>query len=124
LEADGSASRVIRDVLVTSHSPFIISDCIRDNVLVFTKDPTTQQIKWQRPDFETFGASVNAITMKVFGQTETIGDYAMARINELRQRLDAGGDPNQLIGEAGKELGDSVEKVLFVNQALDKKEGK
>jgi hypothetical protein len=31
---------------------------------------------------------------------------------------------NLLIDEAGKELGESVEKVLFINQALDKKEGK
>jgi restriction system-associated AAA family ATPase len=124
LEADGSARQVMREVLLTSHSPFIISDCSKDFVLVFNNDITSQAVRWQRPDFETFGASVNAITMKVFGHTETIGDYAMARIIDLRKRLDDGGDPDQLIGEAGKELGDSVEKVLFVNQALDKKEGK
>jgi restriction system-associated AAA family ATPase len=45
-------------------------------------------------------------------------------IVRVRQRLEAGGDPDQLIKEAGKELGDSVEKILFVNQALRKKEGR
>jgi len=50
--------------------------------------------------------------------------YAMKSINELRRRLDAGEDEGKLIKEAGKELGDSVEKILFVNQALNKKEGK
>jgi restriction system-associated AAA family ATPase len=124
LEADGSSSDVMREVLLTSHSPFIISDCPKDNVLVFTKDAATREVKWQRPDFETFGASANAITIKVFGQTETIGDYAMERIKDLRQRLEIGEDPDQLIKEADNELGDSVEKVLFVNQALIKKEGK
>lgn len=79
---------------------------------------------WGRPDFETFGASANAITIKVFGQKETIGDYAMKTITDLRQRLEAGEDPDALIDEAGRELGDSVEKVLFVNQALNRKEGK
>jgi restriction system-associated AAA family ATPase len=123
LEADGSTSQVLREVLLTSHSPFIISDCRKDNVLVFVKDAATREVHWQRPDFETFGASANAITIKVFGQTETIGDYAMQTINDLRQRLGAGGDPDQLIIEAGKTLGDSVEKVLFVNQALDAKGG-
>src|SRR6185503_733835 len=118
LEADGTASRVMREVLLTTHSPFIISDCSKNNVLIFTKDAATQEVKWQRPDFETFGASANAITIKVFGQTETIGDYAMSKLNSLRKRLDAGENPDQLIKDANNELGDSVEKVIFVTQAL------
>jgi len=123
LEADVGTSKVMREVLLTSHSPFIVSDCRQENVLVFTKDPETRKVTWTLPGFETFGASANAITMKVFGQTETIGDYAMQKINDLRTRLEAGADPQSLIKEAGKELGDSVEKVLFVNQALKKQEG-
>lgn len=122
LDADEGIRKVMREVLLTSHSPFIISDCRKENVLVFTKDAATQQVTWERPDFETFGASSNAITIKVFGQTETIGDYAMQRINDLRQRLEAGEDADNLIKEAANQLGDSVEKVLFVNQALKKKE--
>lgn len=124
LEADPETKSVMREVLLTSHSPFIISDCRKENVLVFTKDPETRKVTWNRPDFETFGASANAITIKVFGQRETIGDYAMKTITDLRQRLEAGEDPNELIDEAGHELGDSVEKVLFVNQALNRLEGK
>lgn len=124
LKADESTNEVMREVLLTSHSPFIISDCRKGNVLVFTKDPVTQKVTWDRPEFETFGASANAITIKVFGQTETIGDYAMETINDMRRRLEGGEDPNQLINEVSKELGDSVEKVLFVNQALNKKEGR
>jgi hypothetical protein len=60
----------------------------------------------------------------VFGQKETIGDYALDKLNDLRQRLQDNESPDALIDEVGKELGDSVEKVLFINQALDKKEGK
>jgi len=123
LEADEGTSKVMRDVLLTSHSPFIISDCRKENVLVFTKDQATGKVTWERPGFETFGASVNAITIKVFGQTETIGDYAKSKLDALRRRLETGDDPGQLIKEANKELGDSVEKVLFVNQALKRKEG-
>jgi hypothetical protein len=123
LEADESTRKVTREVLLTSHSPFIISDCRKENVLVFTKDPATRRVTWETPGFETFGASANAITIKVFGQIETIGDYAMEKIIALRQRLEAGEDPDQLVKEAGNELGDSVEKVLFVNQALNKRQG-
>jgi len=111
------------EVLLTSHSPFIISDCAQENVLVFKKDPDNQ-VTCTRPDFQTFGASANAITIKVFGQTETIGDYAMTKLNEFRQRLDQGEAADALIEEANRILGDSVEKVLFINEALDRKEGK
>ena len=117
LEAD--TSTIMREVLLTSHSPFIISDCRKENVLVFTRDSETQTVSWARPDFETFGASANAITIKIFGQTETIGDYAMQKINDLRQRLDDE-DPLKLIREAEGELGDSVEKIIFINQARKK----
>ena len=42
----------------------------------------------------------------------------------FKQRLESGDPPEELISEAGKELGDSVEKVLFINQAINKKEGR
>ena len=120
-EPDEPHRAVLREVVFTSHSPFIISDCQRQSVLVFTKDPETREVTWTLPDFETFGASANAITMKVFGQTETIGDYAMQTITGLRDRLEAGGNPDELIEEADHGLGDSVEKLLFMNEAAHRK---
>lgn len=123
LEADAATKHVMREVLLTSHSPFIISDCQKENVLVFEKNEEGR-VEWHNPDFNTFGASANAITIKVFGRKETIGDYARSKLNAFKQRLESGDSPDTLIDEAGKELGDSVEKVLFINQALDKKEGK
>jgi restriction system-associated AAA family ATPase len=122
LEADAATKNVMREVLLTSHSPFIISDCQTENVLVFEKDKDGK-VEWYNPEFNTFGASVNAITIKVFGRKETIGDYALSKLEALKQQLDDGISPDTLIDKAGKELGDSVEKVLFINQALDKKPG-
>jgi restriction system-associated AAA family ATPase len=123
LEADAATKNVMREVLLTSHSPFIISDCQRENVLVFEKNEDGK-VGWHNPDFNTFGASANAITIKVFGRKETIGDYARSKLDDFKQRLESGESPDVLVAEAGKELGDSVEKVLFINQALSKKEGK
>ena len=121
LEADPATETVMREVLLTSHSPFIISDCQRENVLVFVKDDEGR-VEWHNPDFKTFGASANAITMKVFGRMETIGDYALSKLTNLRHRLEGSDDPATLIEEADALLGDSVEKVIFIKQALDKKE--
>lgn len=117
LAADEITGRVLREVLLTSHSPFIISDCRKENVVVFKKDENGK-VTQTRPSFQTFGASANAITVKIFGQTESIGDYAMETIVDLQSRLDKGVKPALLIKEANASLGDSVEKVLFINQAL------
>jgi restriction system-associated AAA family ATPase len=122
LEADAATKNVMREVLLTSHSPFIISDCQRENVLVFERN-ADGKVEWHNPDFNTFGASANAITIKVFRRQDTIGDYARSKLDGFKQRLESGDSPDTLIDEAGKELGDSVEKVLFINQALNKKEG-
>lgn len=123
LEADAATSGVMREVLLTSHSPFIVSDCQQKNVLVFNRDKTNKVIV-EDPGFNTFGASANAITIRIFGQKESIGDYASLKLNELRERLVALEDPDKLIESANALLGDSVEKILFINQALDQKEGK
>lgn len=123
LEADEATKNVMREVLLTSHSPFIISDCRKENVLVFEKNDEGK-VEWHNPDFQTFGASANAITIKVFNRRETIGNFALGKLDALKERLASNEDPDKLIDEANATLGDSVEKVLFVNQALNKKEEK
>jgi predicted ATP-binding protein involved in virulence len=110
---------VLREVLLTSHSPFVVSDCRQENVLVFKKDEETMKVSYDRPEFNTFGASANAITMKIFDQSDTIGDYAVKEFSKLRQRLKSGEDPNSLIEEASSVLGESIETVIFMNEALD-----
>ncbi|WP_175745437.1 restriction system-associated AAA family ATPase [Burkholderia ambifaria] len=122
LEADGESKAVMREVIFTSHSPFIVSDCKRDHVLIFSRD-SKGVVTWNTPTFNTFGASSNSITMQVFGQKETIGDYAAGKLQELRNRLALDGDPDDLIESANDLLGDSMEKILFINDALDKKKG-
>ena len=85
---------------------------------MFVKD-NNGKVEWHNPDFETFGASANAITIKIFGRKETIGDYALQQTRSAQTPPRSGRAPDKLIDEANNELGDSVEKVLFVNQALD-----
>ncbi|TDQ18898.1 restriction system-associated AAA family ATPase [Algoriphagus boseongensis] len=113
--------RNMRELLITSHSPFIISDSHEENVLVFKKNDETRIVTVERPGFNTFGASVNQITLKVFEKHETIGGFANSVYDELYDRLEKGEDPDILIQIANDRLGDSVEKVMFVNKALEKK---
>ncbi|HEI3429100.1 TPA: restriction system-associated AAA family ATPase [Escherichia coli] len=108
-----------QEMLITTHTPFLISDSKPDKVLVFSKDETTGVISINHPDYNTLGASINKITMNTFGKRETIGGYAQTLLEDLRRRFEAGGeDRESLITEIHQQLGDSVEKLLLINAIL------
>jgi restriction system-associated AAA family ATPase len=111
------------EVLITSHSPFIVSDSKEENVLVFERDKQNK-VTCKRPDFNTFGASINKITIKVFEKSETIGDMAKAKLEEFKQRIENEDNIDKLIDEVEHTLGDSVEKILLLKELFDKQEGK
>ena len=109
-----------QEMLITTHTPFLISDSKPDKVLVFAKDKATGAVSISHPDYNTLGASINKITMNTFGKRETIGGHAQALLNELRRRFEQGGeDKEALITEIHQQLGDSVEKVLLIKAILD-----
>jgi restriction system-associated AAA family ATPase len=111
------------EVLISSHSPFIVSDTKEDNVLNFEKDENGM-VSCKKADFNTFGASVNKITMKVFGKKETIGDVAKYKLTEYEKRLESDQDIDAIIHDIDLELGESVEKILFMKMLFDKQESK
>jgi len=111
------------EVLITSHSPFIVSDSKPENVLVFEKDEKGV-VECTRPNFNTFGASVNKITMEVFEKIDTIGDFANSRFEIFRERFDKGEDVDVIIKEVDRTFGDSMEKILFIKNLLKKQENK
>lgn len=82
----------------------------------------SQTIEVTRPDYNTLGASINKISMKTFGRTETIGGYAEKQLNDIKKRFEAGAPKQELIDEVNNLLGDSVEKVLFIKRVLDSME--
>ncbi|MCB1907845.1 MAG: restriction system-associated AAA family ATPase [Rhodocyclaceae bacterium] len=111
---------VSQEMLITTHSPFLISDSTRDKVLVFNRDPNDGKVQITHPEFNTLGASINKITMsEVFGKRETIGGRAHAVLESFRARFEQGEASDELIDDIHRELGDSVEKILLINAILD-----
>lgn len=114
------AGNVGQEMLITTHTPFLISDSKPEKVLVFAKDKASGAVSISRPDYNTLGASINKITMNTFGKRETIGGHAQAILDDLRTRFEEGNeDKEALITEIHQQLGDSVEKVLLIKAILD-----
>lgn len=109
-----------QEMLITTHTPFLISDSKPDKVLVFAKDKASGAVSISHPDYNTLGASINKITMSTFGKRETIGGHAQALLEALRARFEQGAEEKEsLITEIHQQLGDSVEKVLLIKAILD-----
>lgn len=109
-----------QEMLITTHTPFLISDSKPDKVLVFAKDKASGLVSIRHPDYNTLGASINKITMNTFNKRETIGGHAQALLEAFRARLEEGAeDKESLITEIHQQLGDSVEKVLLIKAILD-----
>jgi restriction system-associated AAA family ATPase len=112
-----------QEMLITTHSPFLISDSTPDKVLEFEKIDGEVQVN--NPTYNTLGASINRITMETFDKRETIGKRAQNIIDEFRSRsLDADENKEALITEINQRLGDSVEKVLLIKSIIDDLEKK
>lgn len=105
------------DMLISSHSPYLISDTDRDYVRVFNRNENDVVYNY-KPEFQTLGASVNSITIDVFDKVNTVGEYANDQIAQFKKRWKNGEEVQKLIFELNKTIGDSIEKTILINQML------
>jgi restriction system-associated AAA family ATPase len=111
------------EMLITTHTPFLVSDSERDKVMVFKKDRDTGKVSVSNPDYNTLGASINKITMSTFEKGETIGGRAYTKLKNFEHEFDHHEkDKRQLLREIDQQLGDSIEKMLLVKTILDSME--
>lgn len=101
-----------QEIIITSHSPFIVSDCRRERVFIFDKG------KARNPKINTYGTSVNILTEEVFGKKESISGLALQEIEDIKAKpLDTLANIQEA-KEASRVLGESVEKVLLFRELL------
>lgn len=109
--------KVLSEFLITSHSPFIVSDCRKENVIVFEKQKgRDKRVKVSRPEFNTFGASVNLLTHKLFHKEETISEIANKRLQDVLKKFQSGKINLQEAIATANQLGDSVEKLIIIDE--------
>ena len=121
---ENDSDETMREMLITTHSPFLISDSKSDYVHVFKKNQKTGKVEdVKHPEFQTFGSSINKIGIRIFEMPNTIGEYAQLRLETFRKEfelLKIATEMEDLIVQINKELGESVERVLLVNEIINK----
>jgi restriction system-associated AAA family ATPase len=102
----GEASR---EVLLTTHAPFVPSDLPSAQVLIMGRDDD-EKLYIRRPDITTFGAAFDRIIEHCFDVRPPISGQARDKVNELLESNDIA------IVEAGlEELGASVERAYVAD---------
>lgn len=119
LERSGS-NNLQREVLITSHSPFIISDCYPDKVIVFKNKK--QPVNARQMKFNTFGTSVNIVLEEIFKKEESIPNYSLSKLKEIQNRDFNTVEDIEKAKEDARILGDSPEKVFLFRDLLLKEE--
>ncbi|KAF2518829.1 restriction system-associated AAA family ATPase [Flavobacterium salilacus subsp. salilacus] len=108
---------LLKDVIITSHSPFIISDCMPNNVIFFKRNEETQKVDAKSAlelDFNTYGTSVEIILNELFEYNQSIGDWSKQELlnivfDKIRTQNDVLNAKNNL-----RKLGPSIEKDLVL----------
>lgn len=106
---------LLKDIILTSHSPFIISDCMPDNVIFFDRNKETEQVEAKKASemgFKTFGASVEVILEELFNYNQSIGDLSNDVIEDIDYKSIKSNKDIEVIKRILAHLGDSIEKDL------------
>lgn len=110
-----------RDLFITSHSPFIISDCHPENVIIFDKqNKKVQQQTAKVKGIRTFGTSANILIEEIFGKKESISKLSLEIIEKIKKM--PLNNPADILAakEEARVLGESVEKVLLFRELIIK----
>jgi len=109
----------LKDILLTSHSPFVISDCMPDNVLFFNKmienDILTVK-KASELGLKTYGSSIDYI-LKNFFKTNLISNKSFKALKEI---IDTGNIDE--LRKAVEDFGESSEKQFLFKKIFEKME--
>ena len=109
---------LLKDVLLTSHSPFIISDCLPDNVLLFEKDEegntTAKKVSELENSFNTYGTSIELITDKLFNYRQSIGDLANSEFEKIDYSNLDSQEKVEFEKQKLRKLGESIEKDMVL----------
>lgn len=108
-----------QELILTTHSPFILSDCQTHNVFKFERKNGI--VKAENPNIHTYGTSFNILYKEIFDKESTISDLAAEDIERLKNEAIETSEDIERIKDKVLKLGESAEK-FFLLSYLNKKE--
>jgi len=106
-----------KDILLTSHSPFIISDCLPDNVVLFErkgKITTAKKVSEIDNKFNTYGTSVELILDRLFNYDQSIGDLSYSELEAIDFTSIHSNEELEKVKTKLRTLGESIEKDMVL----------
>jgi restriction system-associated AAA family ATPase len=120
-DANGNVTKVRRqEIIVTTHSPFVISDSAAEDVYCFEKKNGI--IAYSNPDIQTYGASILDILDEIFEKRESISEMAKKELKEMIENVTTIDQLRAIITRLNTEFGDSVEKFDLFSKIRNIKE--
>lgn len=113
----GGTNNFLKDVILTSHSPFIISDCLPNNVIFFKRNKETHKIEAKSAsemDFNTYGTSIEIISDELFEYNQSIGEWSNQELKNIKYENIKNNEDKEAVKQELKILGDSIEKDLVL----------
>ncbi len=103
-----------QEIIITTHSPFVISDSQSEDVYKF--DKKNSEVTYINPKIETYGASVTLILQEIFGRKISISDLSNNDLEELRKEFKEIKTPDEM--KAKIEVAKS--KLLNFGESIEK----
>ncbi|QXP63235.1 restriction system-associated AAA family ATPase [Polaribacter sp. HaHaR_3_91] len=117
---DSIAKKREQEYLITTHSPFLLSDSRSENVFVFEK--SANKIKITQPDIETYGSAVELLLKVAFGVAPPV---ALKSSKELKSLVTRKNVTIEALEAGINKYGDSIQKFDLYQRIRDfKKEQK
>lgn len=103
------------EIIITTHSPFVISDSQKEDVYKFEKG------NFENPELQTYGGSMGLILETIFDRDISISDYSNDDLNEIKASIKSIDDIPRVKKQLLK-FGESVEKFDAYTYLLIKEE--
>lgn len=100
-----------QDLIITTHSPFVVSDSKKENVFIFKRE--NNKITISDPKNETYGASFDEILDMAFDISIPISEDSLKELKVLEKET----NPNT-ISDKLLLFGDSLEKASLLNRII------
>jgi ABC-type multidrug transport system ATPase subunit len=72
-------------ILLTSHAPFIVSDCRAENVQIFRRTANELGVEVSAPKAETYGASFDSLLEDVFDVKPPVARKSLEDLRQLQR---------------------------------------